>query len=51
MYTCTLALVAFDYKIYQQQPNEENENEDEIDEQMEFLESCIEENIQKGSFS
>jgi len=27
------------------QPNEENENEDEIDEQKELLESCIEENI------
>ena len=33
------------------QPNEENENEDEIDEQKELLESCIEENIQKWSFS
>ena len=33
------------------QLNEENENEDEIDEQKELLESCIEENIQKGSFS
>ena len=33
------------------QPNEENENEDEIDEQKELFESCIEENIQKGSFS
>ncbi|KAH9649119.1 hypothetical protein KPL70_025870 [Citrus sinensis] len=33
------------------QPNEENENEDDIDEQKELLESCIEENIQKGDFS
>ena len=32
------------------QPNEENENEDEIDEQKELLESCIDENIQKGNF-
>ena len=32
------------------QPNEEDENEDEIDEQKELLESCIEENIQKWSF-
>ena len=33
------------------QPNEEYENEDEIDEQKELLESCIDENIQKRSFS
>ena len=32
-------------------PNEENENEDEIDEQKELLESCIEENIKKKNFS
>ncbi|KAH9657811.1 hypothetical protein KPL70_023229 [Citrus sinensis] len=33
------------------QPNEENENEDDTDEQKELIESCIEENIQKGDFS
>ena len=33
------------------QLNEENENEDDIDEQKELFESCIEENIQQGDFS
>ena len=33
------------------QPNEENENKDEIDEQKELHESCIEENIKKRNFS